>query len=240
MGAVQALGRGDFKNIRRDSMLQFLLIYPLILGALLRWLVPWATEGLKGTFDLVPYYLLLTSFFGLMVLPQLAGFLVGFLLLDERDFDTLTALMVTPLSMRTYALYRAVTPTVICIVGILVLVPFIGLEAIPPDQLLPLAIAASLLGPIFALLLAALARNKVEGLAVMKALGIFLLIPFVAWWVPEPWQWLLGIFPTFWPIKRYWLAAAGEPFGLVVLISIIYNLAILAWLFNRFQNRLYR
>ena len=173
MGALFTLGRSDILNFRRDTMLQFLLIYPLILGGLLRWLVPWVQSGLMESigFDLGEYLLLLVSFFGLLIIPQIVGLLVGTLLLDEKDQDTLTALMVTPMPIRTYALYRALTPALISVLGILVVVPFINILVLPFDKLLPLAISAAPLGPMMALLLAALAKNKVEGLAVMKGTG---------------------------------------------------------------------
>ena len=38
----------------------------------------------------------------LMTAPGIVGMVVGFLLLDERDERTLSALRVTPLSMRRY------------------------------------------------------------------------------------------------------------------------------------------
>ena len=90
-----------------------------------------------------------------------------------------------------------------------------------------------------ALLLAALAKNKVEGLAVMKGLGIFLLVPVAAWFVPEPWQWLLGVFPTFWATKGYWLASTGEPYLWVAACGFVYASAIVALLLRRFQSGLY-
>jgi fluoroquinolone transport system permease protein len=240
MNTITALGRGDVKNIQRDSMMLFLLAYPLLLGFLLRWLIPFVTEGLQGTFDLTPYFLLLNSFFGLLLMAQLAGTLIGFLLLDERDQNTLTALMVTPLPIQTYAIYRALVPAILCVLGIFIIVPLIGVAVLPFDKLLPIAISAALLSPIYALLLSGLARNKVEGLAVMKGMGILMLGPFAAWFVPEPWQWLLGIFPTYWPVKAYWLAAAGESYLWVAAIGFFYSLAIIVVLFRRFQDNMYR
>lgn len=241
MGALITLGRSDILNLRRDTMLQFLLVYPLILGGLLRWLLPWAQAGLMESigFDLENYLLLLVSFFGLLLIPQLVGLLVGTILLDERDQDTLTALMVTPMPVRAYALYRVITPALISVLGILVVVPFINILVLPLAKLLPLAVAAAPLGPMMALLLASLARNKVEGLAIMKGLGIFLIVPIVAWFVPQPWQWLFGVFPTFWATKGYWLASAGEPYMWVAACGAIYTCAIVAILLRRFQNGLY-
>jgi fluoroquinolone transport system permease protein len=240
MSAISALSKVDFKNVQRDSMMLFLLAYPIILGVLLRWLIPFVTEGLADVFDLTPYYLLFTSFFGLLIIPMLTGYLTGFLLLDERDQNTLTALMVTPLPIQTYALYRVIAPVIISIVGVLIVVPFIGVAVVSMEKLLPLALATSLLAPIFALVLSSIAKNKVQGIAVMKGMGIFMLAPFVAWWVPAPWQWLLGIVPTFWPVKAYWLAAAGEAYLWVAGVGVLYTLALLAVLFKRFQDNLYK
>jgi fluoroquinolone transport system permease protein len=239
MNAITALGRVDLKNIRRDSLMLVLLAYPILLGVLLRWLIPYATVGLAGVFDVTPYHLLLTSFLGLLIMPMLTGYLAGFLLLDERDQNTLTVLMVTPLPIQTYALYRVIAPVIISAVGILILVPFIGVAVLTPEKLLPLALAASLLAPIFALLLTSVAKNKVQGIAMMKGMSIFMFAPFVAWWVPEPWQWLLGLVPTFWPVKAYWLAAAGEPYLWVAAVGVVYTVALLVVLFKRFQENLY-
>lgn len=240
MSAITTLSRSDILNIRRDSFMQFMLIYPIVLGLFMRWFIPWVTDGMMETIDLRPYYLLLASFFGLIVIPDLAGSLIGLLLLDERDENTLTALMVTPMPIATYALYRVITPTFVSLVGILVLVPLIGIDVPSIEKLLAIALSASLGAPIFTLLLAALAKNKVEGIAVMKGMGVLLLAPLVAWFAPEPWQWLLGIFPTFWPAKAHWLAANGEPYLWVAVVGAVYAVGIVWFLLRRFRSALYK
>lgn len=240
MNVFATLSGADLKQIRRDELLQFFLIYPLLLGVLLRWLIPWATERAAGFLDLTPYYVLLVSFFGLLVIPQLVGLLVGTLLLDERDEHTLTALMVTPMPMQSYALYRVLTPVLINLVGGVVVIYLIGIAVPTVEQTLILLISVAPMGPVIALLLASLAKNKVEGIAIMKALGIFTLVPFAAWFVPEPWQWLLGIFPTYWSMKAYWLALAGEAYLWVAGVGLLYGLGLLWLLIRRFQVNLYR
>ena len=39
MSAILALTRADLRTIGRDSMLNFLLLYPWLLGLLMRWLI---------------------------------------------------------------------------------------------------------------------------------------------------------------------------------------------------------
>jgi len=240
MSAITTLYRGDIVNIRRDSLMQFLLVYPLLLGLLMRWLIPWLTAGLMDTFDLTLYYLFIASFFGLIIMPDLAGSLVGLLLLDERDENTLTALLVTPMPITTYVLYRVVTPTLISFIGILVLVPLIGIDVPPMGALVVLALSASLGAPIFTLILASLAKNKVEGMAIMKGMGVLLMAPMIAWFVPEPWQWLLGIFPTFWSAKAYWLAVGGESYLWVAAVGGVYAVGIVWLLLRQFQRGIYK
>lgn len=240
MNAITTLSRGDILNIRRDSLMQFMLVYPILLGLAMRWMIPWVTAGLMDTFDITPYHLFLASFFGLMVLPDLAGSLIGLLLLDDRDENTLTALLVTPMPITSYVLYRIITPTLISLVGILVVVPLIDIEVLPLSQLLIVSLSASLGAPIFTLLLASLAKNKVEGIAVMKGMGVLLLAPIIAWFVPQPWQWLLGIFPTFWSAKAYWLAVTGESWLWVAVVGGVYAVGIVWVLLRRFQRGLYK
>ena len=240
MGAVAALTLSDVRNIQRDSLLRFLLIYPWILGLLIRFLLPWITQGLTGRFDLLPYFPLLVSFFGVLITPQLAGYVIGFLLLDERDDGTLTALQVTPLTMNRYLAYRLTVPVVIGVASIFVVLLLANLIDVPLGPAIPVALLAGLEGPIFALMLASLAANKVQGFAIMKGLGIFFLAPFVAWFVAEPWQWLIGIFPTYWPVKAFWVMLEGGNYWPWLALGLAVHIVWLAALLKRFNRVSYR
>ena len=83
-------------------------------------------------FDLEPYFLLLMSFVMLMA-PMLAGVVIGFLLLDQQDDQTLTALQVTPLTLSGYFTYRIAAPTVLSL--------FITIAAFPITSLVNLGTA---------------------------------------------------------------------------------------------------
>jgi fluoroquinolone transport system permease protein len=236
MSVLGSLTIADVRNINRDSLLRLMLVYPWTMAVALRWVIPFAAEGLADQFDVRPYYGMLTSFFGTLLLPQLFGFVIGFMLLDERDDGTLTALRVTPLSLQRYLVYKLVVPVVVSIAAVYIFVPVVGLVDVPYAPLLPITLVAALMGPIFALLLASLAANKVQGLAVMKGLSLLLVTPVLAWFVAEPWQWLFGVAPTFWPVKAFWQLLAGEPWGLTVLLGLVYNGALLWLLVRRFQR----
>jgi hypothetical protein len=136
---------------------------------------------------------------------------LGFLLLDQRDDNTLTALQVTPLSLNGYLAYRISLPLLVSFLTTLVMVPLVGLGPIDWPAHLAAAVCSAPLAPIFALFNAAFAQNKVQGFAVMKASSVISIPPLVAYFVTSGWQWLFGLVPTYWPVKVYWLLQAGSP-----------------------------
>lgn len=236
---VRSLGRLDLQSISRDSMLLLISVGSLVLSLAMRFGVPAITPHAQRIFaiDLTHYSPLLMSFV-LLLAPGMVGSLVGFLVLDERDDGTLTALLVTPISLPSYLLYRVGLPVVIAFLVTLLAVPIAGLASIPFGQLILAAALASLSGGIVALGVTALATNKVEGFGVLKMLQGLQGLPVVAWFVPAPWQWLFGIVPTYWPAAAYWRMATGQPFLGYLVVGTILNLAALGILVRRFRNSL--
>ena len=242
MVALRAFGVNDFKSIKRDSLLIYMLIIPPMMVLAVRLILPWLTGSLaeRFGFDLVPYYPMLLSFFFVLQLPLLFGLLVGLLILDERDDDTLTALRVTPISMTGYALYRGGAAVFLSTLYIIVALPLTGL--IPSSllpALIPIAFVSGALAPLFGLILATLASNKVEGLALMKALSIFLIGPLAAYFIDSNWQLLMGILPTYWPAKAFWVASERGNFWPYVAIGAIYNLLLVTLFLRRFREKVF-
>lgn len=238
MQVLRALGPIDAKSISRDPLLRWLVFYPLLLTGLIRWGVPLLAVRLmvQFQFDLVPYYPLLLSFI-LLITPMLAGMVIGFLLLDQRDDQTLTALQVTPLTLNGYLVYRLSLPTLLSLVITLLILPLTGLVEIRWESLLMAALSAAPLAPFYALVLAAFAANKVQGFALTKALGILLLPPLMAYFVSPPWQWVFGLVPLYWPVKLFWLLHADEPSCLFYLaVGLLYQFLLLIILLRRFTK----
>ena len=133
-----AFGANDLKSVRRDSLLSGVLIAPWLLVLALRLAVPPLAAFFRGRygFDLQPYYPLVLCFFLYVNIPLLFGVMTGFLMLDERDDDTLTALRVTPASLGGLAGYRLTLSFVLSAICILLTTPLTGLVAI--DNLWPI------------------------------------------------------------------------------------------------------
>ena len=235
--ALTALMYADSRLLWRDPLLGWVLLLPVGLALLLRVLVPKASEVLLAAagFDLAPYYALIMGGY-LMTAPGIVGMVIGFLLLDERDARTLTALRVTPLSMHRYLAYRIALPLLVGTVSTLVGYPVIGITPLPLTPLLAIALVAGLSAPLLALVLATAAPNKVAGFAVVKVLNGVNLLPIAAFFLPVPLQYAAGVLPTYWPMRAFWSAAAGEEYVVYLGIGAIvgaFALVLAAWLFDR-------
>jgi fluoroquinolone transport system permease protein len=232
----------DLKSVRRDPLLVYMLIIPPLMVLLVRLILPRAADYLSEGigFDLVPYYPMLLSFFFVLQIPFLFGLLVGLLVLDERDDDTLTALRVTPISMAGYALYRGGAAVFLSFGYVLITLPLSGLL---PDSLLtavaPVALLSGLMAPLVALILVGFAANKVEGLALIKGLAVFMLGPLAAYFMDSTPQLLLGMVPTYWSVKAVWVAGEGGNFWPYIVVGLVYNLLLLILLLRRFETKVF-
>ena len=239
---IRALGPIDVKSVRRDSMLRWLVGMPIALALLTRWGVPIVTSWLaeRYAFDLRPYYPLVMSLLLLMV-PMLVGCVVGFLLLDQRDDRTLTALQVTPLTIGGYLLYRTAVPMVLSVAMMTMSIALAGLVTMGVIPALLAALQAAPLAPLYALFVGAFAANKVQGFALMKATGVLAWAPLLAYFVTSGWQVAFGIDPLYWPVKVFWMLEAGDPGTWVYnLVGLAYQSALVMLLLRRFKTVVYR
>ena len=243
---IMSLALTDLRNLGREPLMAFIAIYAILLAFVVRWAVPVLHRTLEGTFDLTPYHPLIASSFAVAATPIMMGAVVGLLLLDEHDEGSLKALRVTPLPTTHYAIYRAAVPTIVSAVFTFFVIWIVGLVVPPSLDLLPVAILSALEAPIAMLVLAGFASNKVEGLALMKGLGFFLLGPIVAWFIAPPWRWVVGILPTYWPTEAFWRISGATGVGgaadasvwPVLLIGFVYHIGLIWWLARRFVRRI--
>lgn len=233
MGKTKALLISQFKRIGRDSVLLLLMVYPFILTILGRYLVPIIQKAtLSNTFDLANHYHALMIFFVIMN-PALYGNVIGLMLLDEREDNTLTAIRVLPIKMSQYILSKSTLFIIISTISGMLITWLINLYYVPVTASFLINFVASL-GVTFGMLLVnSLASNKVEGFAAMKGTGFILIIPVIALYIPYPFNYICGIAPGFWPamaIATYFdkfystmsvWTYLGVGFVYIVIISIV-------------------
>jgi fluoroquinolone transport system permease protein len=235
----KGLGPLDAKTVGRDALLRGMIGLPLLIALLTRFVVPLLGRqiGAATGLDLSAYQAPIMSAALLLIAPAIGGLVVGFLLLDQRDDRTLAALQVTPLPLRSYLAYRLAAPMLLSLTTMLAAFPLAGLAGAGIPAVLLAALAAAPLAPLIALGLACFAENKVQGLALLKGASILLIAPIAALFVPAPWQWALGVAPTYWPARLYWALSAGEPGWWAYLLGgLTYQALLLAALLRRFER----
>ena len=246
---ITKLGRSDTKIIGRDRFLIFMFIFIVYIAFALRFLLPWADGYLAETgimpgenipirfSDLDP---MVVAFMALWTGSLLVGTVFGFVLLDERDNNTLKAMLVTPVPLERYVLYRVGGPAILAFFVVLAMVYFINVDLLPFWQMCFIVLGATLSAPMVSLFFATIAENKIQGLAYSKFGGIAGWSFLIGWFVPEPWQWLFGIFPPYWIGKSYWLALEGRGIWIVaLLIGVVYHVVVINWFIKRFTKVAY-
>jgi len=237
--AFRSLSAIDARNVARDPMLRWIAIFTPAFGLLFRFAVPPIADTLDEQlgFELVAYYPLLVSFLPL-VAAGMTGTVVGFLLLDQRDDQTLSALMVTPLSLGGYLRYRLSGLMLLSAMFGALMVPLAGLSETTALQVVVAAMTAAPLAPIYALFLGTFAANKVQGFALAKAVGVVLVPCIVSYFVTGPWQSAFGIVPHYWALKVFWLFGEGATASALVhaVIGIVWQTVLLMVLVRHFSR----
>ncbi len=208
-----AFGHNDLKSVRRDSLLLSIALTPWLIVIMLRLAVPSLTAWSYTRYQirLEDYYPLIVGVFLLLNVPLMFGVMSGFLLLDERDDDTLTALRVTPAALSGLLSYRLLTSALLSWAYMLICLPLTGLVALAQvPRTIPALLLASLFAPIVALALMAFARNKLEGFALLKGVGVVMLGPVAAYFISAGWRLAFGLLPTYWSTQAFWAALNGD------------------------------
>ena len=178
MGALlPKIGGNDFRNIRRDSFYLFMLGYVVVIGIFLRYALPWlnvvmAENGVlpnaRMPISLADLYPMLVAYFCLFIMVLLPGTVYGFMLLDEKDDNTLNAMLVTPIPLQQFLGYRLSIVTALAFVIVLSMIYIVDQALLPLWQILMLAAGASLAAPITALCFGIFAENKVQGFCLFE------------------------------------------------------------------------
>ena len=228
--------RADLRNILRDSMLLLIMVAPVLILLVMRFGIPLLARLLGGQagFDLSPYYPLIAIVFS-MLLPLLFGLMVGFLLLDEQDEHLLQVIAVTPVTRQGYLTVKFAAPMVSIFLFAFLYMELSGLVETDLVRFLPLAGLIALQAPMVGMFLVTFAENKVEGLALGKGISVYLLAPFIGYFLDSPLTYLAGISPAFWVSEAF---LANTPSGYLfhlgagVVVHIFY-----LWLLIRLFTR---
>jgi hypothetical protein len=222
--AVRSLARADRRTILGDRILLLLLAGVPILALAIRW---FSTDGLDWVdarygVDLTAHLPLIWAFVLVVHTPVMFGAMTGLLFLEDRDAGLFPALATTRATLSTLVSYRLASTGVATATLVMLALPLAG--AHQPAGIVGLVatgLAAGAVATVPAMLLASLARDRVQGMALTKAMSVPLYVPLAWWFADGPAGWLFLIVPTAWTAQTFWaedaLASAGFAFGGIVV-----------------------
>ncbi|MFA6402473.1 MAG: hypothetical protein WCX31_12760 [Salinivirgaceae bacterium] len=214
----------DIKNTKRDPTLLLMLLVPFLLLVLVRFALPLLNQWLP---DIAAYYLQILTFFALLI-SIFPGFILSFMLLDEKDSQLLSIIKVTPVSLSGFLATRVVFVVILGFLFSFMFLYFNGLVHFPLLFTTLLSLLSALNGPILILLISSVAKNKIEGMTFLKVANITLFIPVAAFFIQSLWEYGLGFLPAFWVFKIADSFALGLPLlgiggiGLAMLLFLNY------------------
>ncbi|CAN5839749.1 hypothetical protein BH23GEM9_BH23GEM9_03410 [soil metagenome] len=238
MSRAALLMRTDARRLLRDPMFALLSALPLAVAVVLR--VAGAENIARLPFPLEASAIATITTAGLLLLtPMMFGFVIGLMLLDERDDGVLTAVAMTPVGKTGFLARRMTTPVLWSGVASVVVLLVAGMARIPPDRLAVLALLAALQAPLLALFLGAFAPDKVRGMALGKVGTALVGIGALGVLAPMPWQWLAAVSPHYWMVR---IAVADDTavtaaYGAQVAAALAVHLLALWLLARAFRAR---
>jgi len=231
---VLRLAAADVRLVVRDPLLLLMPFVPFLAAAALRFILPPLAAFIEGAtgFKLLEYASLIRIVLELFP-GTFYGMMAGFLLLDDRDDGVSTYWGVTPVGRTGYLAVKLALFSLAALVAGLGVGPLFGLGARNPlcDAFVSLLGAGQV--AFFALFLGAFAADKVEGLAILKAMSGLDLAP-LAVLLPLPMRAIA------WPFPQYWAAelvigrfARPLPAMIAGLVASVAWIAVLATRYRR-------
>lgn len=226
----------ELRNIIRDKMYLFFMVYPVILITIALWLIPYLANEVDvfASQIVTLVFVLMTSF--------IYGAVTGFTLLDDQDDKVFFSLRITPIKVSYYIVIKLLISYIfgfIATMAILLTTNFIDGTFL---MYILIASLASLQAPFIALIVNTFASNKIEGFVVMKASGLILLLPIASLFINNWTEFLLGIVPGFWVARIVSMELIPDayilPFYGYFLLGFFYNLVVLYILFVNYKKRL--
>lgn len=186
----------DIKNIKRDPTLLLMLWVPFMILFFVRFGVPYISNWWP---EMANYHTLVILFFSLLI-AIFPGFIVSFMILDEKDAQLLPAIKVTPVSVSGFLVIRISYIVLLSSLFSFLFLRFNGIVHFSLVKSITLAVLSALNTPVLILLISAFAKNKVEGMTYLKVANITFILPIAGLFIPTAGKYLFAIFPAFWII----------------------------------------
>ncbi len=179
----------------------------------------------------------------LMTLIIAGVFVTSFSLVEERERDTLDAMLVTPMRLSEVVLAKGLLGLVLALAMSLVTLALNGVLGGASGPLLAALLVGAVMSVEIGLLYGTVASQAQTLFTLFKSLNLVIMAPVVFYLFPNWPQWIAKVFPTYWfldPVFR--ISVLGAPFSdvsgdLLVAVVICVALAPVLWVLMQRMGR---
>lgn len=185
-GVYQEVLKNDVKYMKKDPMVWMILSVPILYIAIYHLLV------LRLDFLLAYKYAI--QYMIIVLMPFFIGMVLGFRMLDEKDEHMLSFYAVSPLGITGYIGLRVAMAVILNLLGITI----IGLFGVfPRAYWFFISIQTLLLAPFIFLILGLLGKNKIQGLTLVKIMGMIFMLPLLKMIKANPLDKIFILIPSY-------------------------------------------
>lgn len=226
--------KADTLNVLRDKSLVLMLFIPFIFIPLIRV----GGKILLGYFPELVEYIPMTAILIASVVAIFPAFVMGFVMMDEKDGGLNQVLRVLPFDLNKLIGLRVLSMLGIGLFNSILFLSFNGFVFLGVYKTLVLSINASLFAPISAFLMLCISANKIEAAAVLKGISAVTFVGFLQFFIPNGYKYFLAPIPSFWAFRSFevianeWLFAIFSAGGIIVqliYIGLLWRIFLRRW-----------
>ncbi|MCC0639870.1 MULTISPECIES: ABC transporter permease [unclassified Clostridioides] len=228
--------RQEFEQIKGDAMLFVVCISPILCGGLIKFGIPLIQNILIDSsyykLTLEPYFLvfdLLLAF----ITPFMFFFVSTMVMLGEIDDNISKYLIITPIGKSGYLISRLGIPAILAFAITVILLLTFSLTKISFLLNLAISLVSLTQGIIISILIISLSSNKLEGMALTKLSGLFMLGIPAPFFILNKIQYILLFLPSFWLAKAF-----KDSNYIYIFISFIVSLIWIVLLLKKFNKKI--
>jgi len=187
------LSVNDFKLAFRDSSLRFFFLFPWLIILLIAFLFPYISDNFPQYNKYMKYILMGSSIQTSIIL----AFVYGVFFIDEKDLNINKVYAVTPVNKLSFVISRILIGVLISFFITSILLATQSLHDFLWYENLLISLNSGLLVPIFSFSVAALSKNKMEGMVWFKAFNLLFALPLISFFILD-YGYLFGVLPNYW------------------------------------------
>ena len=232
MKKTLSLIKADLRQIFRDKTLTVFLFGPIVIIVLLKLFVPLITAQYP---IIKSYHPIIMMFAGIQTAISF-GFIISFIILDEKDENVFQVIRVLPISPFYFILYRLLFATVFSSFGAFLMINLSGIVYPGLINSVLLSVQYGLTAPFITLIIATYAKNKIEGMAFLKGVDLILLLPLLSFIIDGNFTYIFSIIPAFWTYSLFRVSIYGGNILAFFSIGLIVYSTAIALLFIQFKR----